>query len=171
MKKIFYILSIVSVCLLASCKKEEIGGTATQEMAGQWSVTCDGFANGAVQDEDIYGMGNFLVFTSNTAANKPTEMYLTDDPDNKFWDFKCKIEVDLATLTFSATNADNLNYPCKITVTGGKIVKNGTKTPSGMPADYIEFHVIFDDDDHVGADYDDLFFHGFRYTGFAADEL
>ena len=169
MKKVFYILSFLSVCLFASCKKDEVGATATVDMAGQWYVTVDGFKDGAVLYEDVYGMGQFLVFTSNTAANIATELLLSDDRDNKFWDFKVKVNADPATLTFSATEAENLNYESKVTVTGGKIVKGGATTPSGQPADYIEFHVVFSDDDYL-AYYDDLFFHGYRYTGLANDD-
>ncbi len=171
MKKVFYILVALSVCLLSSCQKEEVGATATVEMAGEWYVTVDGYANGEVVYEDPFDMGNFLVLTSNTAQNIATEMLLSDDPDNTFWDFKLKITADPANLTFSATDADNLNYDCKATVTGGKIVKGGAKTPSGQPADYIEFHVRFSDDEYADAGYwEDFFFHGYRYTGFAADE-
>lgn len=170
MKKVFYILGILSMTLLASCQKDPVEMTATVDMAGQWYVTCDGFAGGSVQYEDVYGVGQFLVFTSNTAANVATEMLLCDNRDDPFWDFKCKVTADPATMTFSASNVDNLNYECKMTVTGGKIVKGGAKTPSGMPADYIEFHIVFSDDDNAGSAYDDLFIHGYRYTGFAADE-
>ena len=60
-----------------------------------------------------------------------------------------------------------------VSITGGKIVKNGTKTPSGMPADYIEFYVSFSDDLILeqylpeGTRYKVT---GFRYTGFVEDE-
>ena len=171
MKKVFYILGILSMTLLASCQKDPVENTACVEMAGDWYVTVDAYGGGQVIYEDVYGVGNIHVFTSNTAANIATEMLLCDNRDDPFWDFKCKIKADPASLTFSAENAENLNYDCTLTVTGGKIVKNGATTPSGMPADYIEFHVKFSDDtDGPKYGWEDLFFHGYRYTGFAADE-
>ena len=39
MKKIVYLF--VAVLLFASCKKDEIGGTATESMAGEWYVYVD----------------------------------------------------------------------------------------------------------------------------------
>jgi hypothetical protein len=170
MKKVFYILGILSTMFVASCQKDPVKMTATAEMAGQWYVTVDAAKGGQVVYEDVLGLGNIKMFTSNTAADVATEMLLSDDRDDPFWDFKVRIKADPAAMTFSADNVDNLNYDCKVTVTGGKIVKGGAKTPSGMPADYIEFHIVFSDDDNAGSAYDDLFIHGYRYTGFAADE-
>lgn len=170
MKKVFYILGILSTMFVASCQKDPVKMTATAEMAGQWYVTVDAAKGGQVVYEDVLGLGNIKMFTSNTAADVATEMLLSDDRDDPFWDFKVRINADPAAMTFSADNVDNLNYDCKVTVTGGKIVKGGAKTPSGMPADYIEFHIVFSDDDNAGSAYDDLFIHGYRYTGFAADE-
>jgi hypothetical protein len=75
-------------------------------------------------------------------------------------------------LTFSGQNADNLyGDGCVINVTGGKIVKGGAKTPSGMPADAIEFYITFsDDEDGPAYGWDSFYIHGYRYTGFAGDE-
>ena len=171
MKKVFYILGILSTMLAASCQKDPVEMTATVDMAGQWYVTIDAAKGGQVVYEDVYGLGNVKMFTSNTAANIATEMLLTDDRDDPFWDFKVKIKADPTTMTFSADNVENLNYECTVTVTGGKIVKGGATTPSGMPADAIEFYISFSDDTD-GPDYgwDSFYIHGYRYTGFAADE-
>ena len=54
-------------------------------------------------------------------------------------------------------------------VTGGKIIKNGATTPSGQPADAIEFYILFSDDRYAGDMYDRLYVHGYRYTGFVND--
>jgi hypothetical protein len=145
--------------------------TATAEMAGQWYVTVDAAKGGQVVYEDVFGLGNIKMFTSNTAADIATEMLLSDDRDDPFWDFKVRINADPAAMTFSADNADNMNYDCKVTVTGGKIVKGGATTPSGMPADAIEFYVSFSDDED-GPEYgwDSFYVHGYRYTGLANDD-
>lgn len=172
MKKVFYILGILSMALLASCQKDPVENTACVEMAGQWYVTIDAAKGGEVLYEDVYGLGNVLMFTSNTAANIATEMLLTDNRDDPFWKFKVKVTADPGTLTFSAQNADNLyGDGCVINVTGGKIVKGGAKTPSGMPADAIEFYISFsDDEDGPKYGWDAFYIHGYRYTGLVADE-
>lgn len=172
MNKVFYIFGILSTMLVASCQKDPVEMTATVDMAGQWYVAVDAAKGGQVVYEDVFGYGgNILMFTSNTAANIATEMLLTDNRDDTFWDFKIKVKVDPATMSFSADNVDNLNYDCKVTVTGGKIVKGGATTPSGMPADAIEFYISFSDDED-GPEYgwDSFYVHGYRYTGLANDD-
>ncbi|MBQ9451028.1 MAG: hypothetical protein IJU34_06920 [Bacteroidales bacterium] len=174
MKKILTIaLALVSLAFI-SCQKDPIGGTATQEVSGQWYVQADGVdASGnlpADEYADVYGIGNFLVLTYNTSANTENEIFV-DDLGN-FWDFKLKVACNLAAKTFgNSGEVPNLNYDCNVWVRNGKIVPNGTKTPSGMPADYIEFEVGFDDDeDAAELGFDHYKIHGFRYTGFVADE-
>ena len=108
MKKVFYILGILSMALLASCQKDPVENTACVEMAGQWYVTIDAANGGEVVYEDVYGLGNVLMFTSNTAANIATEMLLTDNRDDPFWKFKVKVTADPGAMTFTAQNADNL---------------------------------------------------------------
>ena len=172
MKKAFYILGILAMTLVSSCEKNPVEMTATVDMAGQWYVTIDAAKGGQVVYEDVYGLGNVLMFTSNTSANIATEMLLTDNRDDPFWKFKVKVTADPATKTFSCQNGDNLyGDGCVINVTGGKIVNGAAKTPSGMPADAIEFYISFSDDED-GPEYgwDSFFIHGYRYTGFAADE-
>ena len=172
MKKVFYIFGILAMGILASCQKDPVENTACVEMAGDWYVTIDASNAGQVLYEDVYSLGNVHMFTSNTAADIATEMLLTDNRDDPFWDFKIKVTADPSAMTFSASNAENLAYEdCTINVTGGKIVKNGATTPSGMPADYIEFYISFSDDsDGPKYGWDAFFIHGYRYTGFAADE-
>lgn len=172
MKKIFYILSIAAVALFASCAKEEIGGTACQDMAGQWYVTCDLIdAAGEVMatGADFFGLDErFMVLTYNTAANDPKEMIL-DDCGN-FWEFSCKIACDPAGMTFSAKDAVDYMNDDKVTVTG-KIVKDGTETPSGMPADYIEMVINFGSDEYPKEyGYAAYKLSGWRYTGFENDD-
>lgn len=165
MKKILLII-LASFALLASCAKDPIGNTATVDMAGEWYVTVDVVdENGELLYEDPYGMGHFLVSTFNTAANKATEMYVYDNAN--FWEFQVPVTVDPSAKTF-ATNemVPNLLYECNVQITGGKITYGTAVTPSGQPADAIEFCVAFDDDDN-GFIYK---VHGYRYTGFTADE-
>ena len=49
--------------------------------------------------------------------------------------------------------------------------RGGAQTPSGMPADAIEFYITFsDDEDGPAYGWDSFYIHGYRYTGFAGDE-
>lgn len=159
---------LLGVALLTSCKKDEIENTATVDMAGEWYVTADIVdENGElVYGEDPYGIGSFIVATFNTAENVAEKMYVSDF--GNFWEFQVPVTVDPQSMTFK-TEGDvaNLLYEgCNVTLTDGKITYGGAVTPSGVKADAIEFRVVFDDDSN-GFIYR---IHGFRYTGFAADE-
>jgi hypothetical protein len=172
MKKILYTLGIISLTLLSSCAKDPVFKAESVDMCGQWYVTCDAVdASGNVvfEDPDLFDIGQFIILTASTANNTATEMLLADTCDDTFWDFRCKITVDPATMTFSATDSENFfSDDCTATVTGGKIIKNGATTPSGQPADAIEFYILFSDDENLDY-YDRLYVHGYRYTGFVKD--
>ncbi len=180
MKKYFIIpiLAILMSLTFASCEKDEVENTATVEMAGEWHIHVSAVnpETGEVDDPDWFGDGVYNITTCNTAANDATKMFLVDDICY-YYPYQVEINVDPSTMTFSSvTDAENLyggtNYGGeRVTITGGKIVKNGTTTPSGMPADYIEYYITFSDD--VLAPYlegDVVKVSGFRYTGFADDE-
>lgn len=176
MKKAIILLALAAVAFVA-CEKNPIEKTAAVDMSGDWYVTCDGYFNdGSAPLVDPFGIGNFHILTANTAANVATEMLLADTEDGSFWDFRCKIAADPAKLTFSATDSENFSYydtapgDVTVTVTDGKILKGAAKTPSGMPADSISFHILFSDDLNAPTYYDDLHVHGYRYTGLAGDE-
>lgn len=168
-KLILFAFAALAALSFASCEKIGPGMTETADMAGQWYVQVDGVQGGSTDGlEDLYGMGRFIILTHNTAANIPTEMMVNDL--GSFWDFSVKVQCNPDAKTFSVTDGENLSYESKVTITDGKIVPNGTMTPSGMPADYIEFYVVFDDDDYIPDYYDKLKFSGWRYTGFVNDD-
>src|SRR6476660_4439210 len=98
MKKIT-ILSIITLFLLASCKKDlpTIGGTAAQKMANEWWVTLD-----SVGITDYYGAGHLKIGTYNTAANN--DSIWIDDFQN-IWPFKIKAAANFNDLTFTSTNS------------------------------------------------------------------
>ena len=177
MKKLFYAIMVLASLTLASCDKDPIGGTATENMAGDWYckafyVTADGTVGG-------YYATDFHVLTYNTAKNSPNELFV-DDLGN-FWTFKVRVNADPNTLTFSnasgtkseAYDGDNL-YDITCNITNGKILKQVAKTPSGMPADSIVFDILFGDDDDAvangGTEYERLRISGYRYTGLANDD-
>lgn len=165
MKKLFKYLA-VSLLLVgaSSCEKEPVGGTAVQDMCGEWYVMVDGVdASGNVTMEDPFDMGIFPLFTYNTNANVPTEMYIDDD--GNFWAFKVKVNVNYANKTFSATSAIDDYYGISVDVANGAIVKDGATSPAGYTSDSISFMVKFEDDDYVGEYWDYLWIHGYRRTG------
>lgn len=174
MKKILVILGMAAAFLAVSCQKDPIENTATVATAGQWYVQADAVdAGNNLPDPDyadFHGVGNFIVLTANTAANTGTEMLINDL--GNFWDFNVKVACNQELLSFGNTGeAQNLSYDCKVTVKNGRIVKNGAKTPSGMPADAISFEISFDDDPYPGAyGFDHYLVHGYRYTGLANDD-
>ncbi|MFA7033048.1 MAG: lipid-binding protein [Bacteroidales bacterium] len=178
MKKILYTTLIVAFAMIfASCEKNPIPMTAVEAMAGDWYVTCDGAdENGNVIEgwEDPFGVGEWHTFTYNTSANLPTEMYVSDGKDADdwyFWTYTVKVSVDLATMTFKSNGpVHNEAYDCDVTITNGKITLNGATTPSGQPADAIEYCIVFSDDSYVGQYWSSLKVHGYRYTGFLNDD-
>lgn len=169
MKKIIFLSTLITGIFLISCEKDEIGGTVTESMAGEWYVTADAMnADGSTYGEDLFEIGHFLIATYNTTANNGSEIWV-DDCKN-FWDFKVKAKTDLSTLTFSVTDAENEYYDCQVTVFDGKILSEAATTPSGMPADSIIFKITFSDDTYT-TDYgfDHYKISGYRYTGFIND--
>jgi hypothetical protein len=170
MKKYSALCCALLALFFVSCESAtDPGGTAIEKMAGDWWVTVDlADSNGDVVAEDPYGIGHFQMFTYNTAANLPTEMWLEDG--GHFWDYKLKVSVNYEARTFSTSDfVENVSYESKVKITAGKVVEGGTTTPSDMPADYIEYLVQFDDDGEDGAVIFKI--HGFRRTGFPADDF
>lgn len=173
MKKVLYFAALLlTMPLITSCEKEEVGGTAAQEMAGEWYVTVDAAdANGNVVEglEDPFGLGRIHLLTYNTASNNPNEIII-DDQQN-FWAFKVKAKCDQNNLTFSTTTTENNNLvvgyeDINVTITGGKIVKDGGVQNNGSKADYIEFYVSFSDDSYPAAyGYSCYKVSGIRYSG------
>lgn len=177
-KSLFSIFALMAMLVaFTSCEKDEVENTATVEMAGEWHVHVSAMINGEEVDPDWFGDGNYNITTSNTAANVANEMWLVD-ATCYYFPYQVRIDVNPSNLTFnSATDSENLfgggNYGGEtVTISDGKIIKNGATTPSGMPADYIEFYVSFSDDPFPGAYGVDAKYKvsGFRYTGFVDDE-
>lgn len=170
MKKVIYLLIMVTGVLMTACDKDDIGGTSTVALAGEWYVTVDGVdANENVLLEDPFGLGHTMLYTYNTAANVSNEMYV-DDTKN-FWDYKVRIKSNIETLTFSTEGAvANEKYKCDVTIDGGKVLMGAATTPHGTPADSIVFYVSFSDDTNAPKYYSKLKVAGYRYTGLASDD-
>ncbi|MFV0588029.1 lipid-binding protein [Bacteroides reticulotermitis] len=166
MKKYILLLFASLAFAFTACDDDtEPGGTAVEKMAGDWWITVDAIIDGKLV-EDPFQVGHLKMSTYNTAANTNTEIWL-DDLKN-FWNYKVKVSVNYAARTFSTESfVNNASYESKVKITEGKVTENGTVTPSGKPADKIEYKVQFDDDD------DELTYviTGFRRTGFSADDF
>lgn len=166
MKKYIYLFVIVFAISLQSCEKYEPGGTAVQDMAGDWWVTYEYESSPGVWEDA--GLGKPVTLTTyNTAANKSTEMWVNDN--GKFWNFKSIVNVDYAKKTFLTTDSVSTNSASspdeKALFTGGKVLKGAAKTPSGTKADSIVFYVAFNDDSAPTV----YKVAGFRKTGFSED--
>ena len=161
--------------VFTSCEKEKVGNTETMAMAGQWYVTVDAAdESGNVVEgfEDLFGLGRHLLVTSNTASNSASEMMI-DDLGN-FWTYRVKVSCDINSLTFAtgSQTVENLNGdPIEVTISNGKIVKDGGVQNNGSKADYIEFYVSFSDDTYPATyGYKNYKVSGIRYSGLAEND-
>lgn len=142
MKKYFYILTLF-VLSISACKKDEpVGGTAVQDLSGEWWVQIDGTG-------DYYGISTY-----NTADNSSTLIWLNltkfyGDADNTVFG---KVNVNVDAKTFSGqkvVNAGSYKYDggATFTVTNGKVTPNGAVGPSSKAkTDAITLDVEFSDD-------------------------
>ncbi|MBE5317762.1 hypothetical protein IM793_01225 [Pedobacter sp. MR2016-19] len=157
MKKYFYILTLF-VLSISACKKDEpVGGTAVQDLSGEWWVQIDG-------EGDYYGISTY-----NTADNSSTQMWLNltklyGNADNTVFG---KVNVNLDSKTFTGQNIANAGtYPggLTFTVTNGKITPNGAVGPSSKAqTDAISLDVVFSDD--AGTVYHLKGYHRTKFVG------
>jgi hypothetical protein len=189
MKKYVFsaILSLLCCVVFTSCEKDEIGGTATQNMAGQWYVTIDAVddaGNPIDGGEDYFGVGRVMLLTYNTAANDANQMWI-DDQGNfdlaTYYDygaypnysFKNLVAIDQNALTFSSSNATNHtpengfgSEAYGITIEGGKILKGAGHQNNGAVCDSIVFFVKYEGDPWYPDDgYAKYKVSGVRYSG------
>lgn len=167
MKKYIVLIAAALAFTFTGCETvTEPGGTAVQDMAGEWWVTAE-YQDGGVWTDA--GVGHFQLSTYNTAANKSTEMWVNDH--GSFWNFKSIVKVDYAAKTFLTTDSVTTNsasYPTeKVLITNGKVLKGAAKTPSKVAADSIVFSAVFNDDSGPIV----YKISGFRRTGFPADDF
>lgn len=168
MKKYIYLFVMIFAISFQACDKDtEPGGTAVQDMAGDWWVTCTYLDNGVLTN--AAAADHIRLTTYNTAANKSTEMWVNDG--GNFWNFKSIVDVNYAAKTFSTADYVSTNSTSapteKVIITSGKVLKGAAKTPSGVAADSLVFFAQFNDDSAPIV----YKVSGFRRTGFPKDDF
>jgi len=144
LKKLLILPFLLSLGFLSSCDQDdepEIEYMATYPVSGEWVVNYY-VENSAGELEKIAPHTQIRAY--NTAANVPTEIWIDDQ--GTFWDYKVRAGLNMSDLSFSGTELENQSYESKVTITDGKVIRNGTSI-KGIPADSIYFRVSFDDDE------------------------
>ena len=193
MKKLVYFAALALALAGTSCQKDEIGGTATQALAGEWVVSIDAVdANGQPIEggEDYFGVGYVHLNTYNTAANVSNAMWIDDlasfdvaayygNPAYPSYSFKSVVNTDVDNLTFSSVAADNHaavnefgSELYKITIEDGKVLPGAAHQLNGSPCDSIVFYVKYVNDPWYPDDgYEKYRVSGIRYSGLVENEL
>lgn len=184
MKKLLYFAALLFCAGMTSCEKEEIGGTATESMAGQWYVQIDAVdasGNPIEGGEDYFGLGRTLLLTYNTAANVATEMFVDDNgeydlasqygnPAYPNYSLKAKVSIDQNALTFSSSDAANESGAFPVSIEG-KILKGAGHQNNGSVADSIVFFVRYTNDPWYPDDgYERYKVSGVRYSGLVEND-
>ena len=197
MKKVLYIITSLLVGMtVASCSKEDVGGTATESMAGQWYVMIDAVDDNGTPingGEDYFGLeGRVHFLTYNTAANSPTEIWIDDlgqfnvadmygNSNYPNYAIKAKVSIDQNALTFKSSEAENqadpavfkggvVVNPMAVTV-DGKILKGAGRQNNGSAADSIVIFVTYKDDPWFPDDgYTRYKISGIRYSGLVEND-
>lgn len=170
MKKfITAIATVLAVFSVSSCGKFEVENTATKDLSGNWMCSIYAYADG---EWEPYAEAEYITY--NTAANVPTEMWITDGSNDydTFWDTLCKVDCNAAALTFGTKDKEYENKAYEDSthkIWDGKVTKAACTAP-GTPTtcDKIEFFIAFNDDDDV---YSTTYYVvGYERTGYPEDD-
>ena len=122
--KIFYLLMAILTAGLLSCEKDEPGGTATEQVAGEWYVSFslidsngDTATAADLVNVEWFDAAKGIIRTFNTAANVPNKMYISDmtvfgggkkgnSSISAYLCFQVPVDVDQATGEFSTAGQD-----------------------------------------------------------------
>lgn len=171
MKKLTIYTLLISVSLFwVGCQDDpEPGGTATQDVAGEWWVTYyldDGSGNLI----DISG-GYLKAMTFNTAANTANSLWVSDL--GNFWDFQVKVDYDASAKSFAVSEGQNVSYDSEVTIEDGHVLLGQGLSTSGVKTDSIYFVASFSDETTAGNPTPyatKIIVAGHRRTGFLEDE-
>lgn len=151
MKKVILIAISAITLFVVSCSKKakDLPTPSTDAMVNDWWVKLDGTGS-------YYNLSTY-----NTADNNGQQMWIDDlFNSSSFWDIQGVMTVNAAAKTFSGTNIANFYYLSTFTITNGKIITKGTKSPVTKEVrDSIYFQIKFSDDatgvTHTVAGYSD----------------
>ncbi len=171
MKKLTIYTLLISVSLFwAACQEDpEPGGTATQDVAGEWWVTYY-IDDGAGNLVDISG-GYLKAMTFNTADNTADKLWVSDL--GNFWDFQVKVDYDASGKTFAISEGENVSYESEVTIEDGRMLLGQGESTSGVKTDSIYFVASFSDETTSGNPTPyatKIIVAGHRRTGFLEDE-
>lgn len=168
MKKIqanikYIALVLLTGMLAVACNDDgyadaENGSTPTEAMNGEWWIDISDAATG-----DLYVQHAM----HHTYDDNNGGMWISDRSGSSFtgWWLESVVNVDTKNLTFSATDAYNAADESAVTITEGKIIKNGGHSATGVVVDSIYFKGVFNYDPETV-----LIFAGTKRTGFEEDE-
>jgi hypothetical protein len=172
MKNILYSTLFALLFVAVSCEKYEPGGTATQNLSGDWWIGIEYFDESTSAWVAYQPVGTCFFTTYNTAANVPTEIFIDDHYEGSptFWDMKGKVKANAGNFSFGSTDTvTNLSYDdSQFIVTDGKVIKGVGRSKTGVITDSIVFVVKFNDDSPAWAT--EYRLSGHRRTGFNEDE-
>lgn len=163
MKKHIYIFALF-LLTISACKKDEvIGGTAVQDVSGEWWLQVQVVGPDGEIIDDYNDEAYSSLSTYNTADNSSTQMWFEDG----YWSVKAKVNINLGNKTFSGDNVQNVSYDSKFTITNGKILVGAAIGPvSKAVTDSISYTATYDDD----LDGNTYHFKGYRRTKFSGDD-
>jgi len=136
------------------------GAVPTVSMNGEWLININDAASGEV----------YITHALHKMYELNGQVWITDrigssTTDFTGWYLETPLDVNLGTLTFSASERLNTADDSNVTITNGQIFKNAVIAPSGTVTDSIYFKGTFDYDPETV-----LEFSGYKRTGFEEDE-
>ena len=161
-KTIFFFLIVAALASMTACKRTlpDYGHTAVVKMANNWWVTINSALYGSQTPTRAY------FGTYNASSNSIDSLWIDD---LGLVGLKSLTVANYAKLTFSSTNAPNLDQPFgepdSISVFNGKVITLGGHSKTGVATDSLYFQATLSDDPG-----DTITVAGTARTGFIADD-
>jgi len=132
MKHIKIIILFLGVACMWACSKNlpDAASTSAKALANEWWVK-------------INDTGKVVKLSTYNTSLSPDSMWVDDL--KHLGTFKCKANIDVSALTFSAQNSKSINSAKTINITNGKILKNAGVSKTGNIVDSIYMEVEFSD--------------------------
>lgn len=169
------IRSLILLCVFAasfiSCETysdPKVDYTPIYQLSGEWRVRVTNLStNTLISSSAMYTLGTY-----NTEDYSANQMWLriTSNMPSKLGTLKVKINCDVPTLSFSASNASDIHVTTNaalgtVNITEGKVTLNSVTMPSGVTSDRISFKLTTTKSPDVT-----YLFEGYRRTRWNEDE-